>query len=264
MRWSRLALGVLLGVGAGLLYAWVIDPVQYTDTAPLSMSADDRAAQVELIAEAYLADGDAARARQRLSDLGEAGSLQSLTAHTQQAAASGRDTHTVRALAALAAALGAGPGDVPPTPNPTRTARPTATLEPSPTIPPTITPIQLPTRVPTATPLGAFTFVGKQLICESPPLAAPLLQVIAQDSAGNPLPGVEVLVEWGGGFDRFFTGLKPERGIGYGDFEMRAGIDYTVRLASDPSNAVTGLRAESCPGEAGSAFPGAWQLIFRQ
>ncbi|MGH2521448.1 MAG: hypothetical protein ACRDH2_02990 [Anaerolineales bacterium] len=268
---SRAALavaGLAVGLGLGLLYSWVVSPVKYVDTAPASLRADYQAEYVQLVARAFAVDEDLERARARLALLDEADPAQRVTAFAQQAAASGNDPQIVRSLAALAAALGAGPASpiapastdsVPPsdTPQPTLTPDPTATLAP------TVTPFLLPTRPPTPTLPGAFDFIGKQLICD-PALGQPLIQVLTLDSSGAPTPGVEVIVEWDGGFDHFFTGLKPELGLGYGDFAMMPGIGYNVHLPSNPAAQVAGLAVETCTSETGRAFAGSWQLVFRQ
>ena len=107
--------GLLAGVGMGLLYVWVISPTQYTDTAPASLRADYKAEYIQLVAQAFVEEGDVERARARLSALGEAGSVQAVTALAQRAAASGGEVEAVRSLAALAAALGARPAS--PTPH---------------------------------------------------------------------------------------------------------------------------------------------------
>jgi hypothetical protein len=144
--------------------------------------------------------------------------------------------------------------------------RPSATPTPSlsPTIrpfAPTITP--LPTR--TATPTQGAPFVLKQevaLIC-SPVRSSPLIMVEAQDSSGMPIPGVQVLVYWQGGEDRFYTGLKPEMGKGYADFTMQPGVTYTVQLA-EGGQPVSGLTANECEGSSRERHWGAWKLTFSQ
>jgi hypothetical protein len=83
------------------------------------------------------------------------------------------------------------------------------------------------------------------------------------DAAGQGVPGVEVLVVWDTGEDRFYTGLKPELGSGYGDFAMTEGVQYTVRLA-EAGALVTGLQAQNCTGESGESYPGSWALDFVQ
>ncbi len=270
-----LTVGLALGLGAGLLYAWGIRPVQYTDTAPASLRADYKAGYVQLVAQSFAVDGDIDRARVRLAVLGEADPARTVTALAQRTAASGGNQEMVRSLAALASALGARPvtptspplneTQGPATPEATLTAE--ATITPEPTLSPvrTATPIPQgvpPVQPPTPTLPSAFAFVGKQPVCD-PKLAGPLIQILALDASGVPLPGVEVIVEWGGGFDHFFTGLKPELGSGYGDFAMAEGVDYTVRLAANPAEAITGLRVESCTDAAGKQFLGSWLLVFR-
>jgi hypothetical protein len=265
------AIGLIAGLGLGLWYAWIISPVQYTDTAPISLRADYKTDYIRLVAVAYLADGDVERARTRLAALNDPNPEKTVTALAQRAAASGGDPQIVRALAALALALGAGPvGSTPvaattPSVAPAGdTPTPTATTEPSPTSLPTLTPQVLPTQPPSPTPPGFFVYVGQQPVCD-PTLVPPLLQVMTQDNAGNPVPGVEVLVEWtGGGFDRFFTGLKPELGEGYGDLAMQTDTVYTVRLASSPDAQIENLRSEPCQDEEGKTYPGSVRLLFRQ
>ena len=70
-------------------------------------------------------------------------------------------------------------------------------------------------------------------------------------------------VVWDQGSDQFFTGLKPELGAGYADFNMQPGIAYTVELPGS-SALVTGLELEACTGEQGQSFNGSWLLVFSQ
>jgi hypothetical protein len=261
-RLILISLSLVLGYGLGLAYAWYLQPARPADTTPASLRADYQAEYVQWVAHAYLVEGDVARAQARLAVLGEADLTPRVIALAQQLLASGGDANTIQALARLAVALGAGPvtpspavETVTPTMTATETPTPTATATASP--PPTITPIPLPTQRPSPTPIGVLQFVNQQLICE-PLLDAPLLQVLAFDANGQFVPGVEVLVEWDGGFDHFFTGLQPEQGAGYGDFVMTSGVIYTVRLAVNPSAAVTNLVTPTCTGGVG-----AWQLTFQ-
>jgi hypothetical protein len=87
-----------------------------------------------------------------------------------------------------------------------------------------------------------------------------LIQVVTLDRGGAPIPGVEILVEWAGGQEHFFTGLKPELGAGYGDFVMAAGETYAVHPANSPAAVAGSLRIPECP--AGGA--GSWRLVFQQ
>ena len=71
-RWVFFALSILAGIGLGLLYGWVISPLEYIDTSPDSLRADYRADYVLMIAEVYQAEQDANLASRRLALLGGA------------------------------------------------------------------------------------------------------------------------------------------------------------------------------------------------
>jgi hypothetical protein len=271
--------GLAVGLGLGLWYSRVLSPVEFINTAPRELRAEYQTAFIQLVARAYDVDGDLGRAQTRLALLGLADPIRSVTALAQRSAAEEAGTDTVRTLAALAAALGGGPAT--PTPvaatavDPTAPTPATATgAAPSPTSPvtrapptetviPSITPRLLATRTPTALPPGAFDFVGRQLVCD-PALGQPLIQVLAEDAVGAGVPGVEVVITWPGGFDHFYTGLKPDVGRGYGDFTMSLGIDYSLHLAESPANIIEGLTTENCVAPSGDAYPGSWLLVFRQ
>jgi hypothetical protein len=87
--------------------------------------------------------------------------------------------------------------------------------------------------------------------------------VDAKNSAGQPVAGVEIIVNWAGGEDHFFTGLKPEHGLGYGDYVMTPDVTYTVHIA-DGGQPVPGLKTSQCTGSLGSKFLGSWSLVFVQ
>jgi len=278
--------GLILGIALGLAYTWMVNPVEYVDASPAALHQDFKEQYRALIAAAYLANGDLARARARLVLLGDADMAQALTLQAQQALASGRPEAESRALGLLAVALGQG-APLPVTPIPaTNTAVPEAppTLTPTPVLgndpqtptPPTPlsrTPVEtlrtpqptntpLPTRTPTPTPGAAFVLEEINQVC-SPDLAQSLIQVQAVDAAGNPVPGVQVAVTWAGGTDAFVTGLKAELGLGYADFTMTPGIVYELRLA-DGGEPVPGLTAPECEAENGDRYWGTWALRFRQ
>ncbi len=274
-RGLQALLGLAAGLALGLVYAWVISPVQYVDTAPNSLRADYQAAYVRLAARAYVVDGDLGRARTRLALLGIQDPVHSVAAQAERAVASG-DTAGGQALSVLAVALSGGPTAValstaaPPvsgsptdSATPTATPKPTATPRPTDTVVPSITPQLLPTRIPTPTPLSAFVFVGQQQVCD-PRLGQSLIQVETESASGDPIPGVEVVVTWDNGFDHFFTGLKPDLGMGYGDFKMTSGVVYSVHLAESPAVTYDNLTAETCGGSGEPQYPGSILLIFKQ
>jgi hypothetical protein len=69
-RWLKFLIALALGVAAGLVYGWVISPVQYVDTAPESLRADYRADYVLMVAEVYHSDQDLDAAARRLTIFG--------------------------------------------------------------------------------------------------------------------------------------------------------------------------------------------------
>ncbi len=69
-RWLYSVIALVIGLGLGLLYGWVINPVQFVDTTPASMRADYRADYVLMIAEAFHADQNTDLAIRRLAVFG--------------------------------------------------------------------------------------------------------------------------------------------------------------------------------------------------
>jgi hypothetical protein len=232
-----------------------------------------QAVYVQWAARAFTVDGDLSRARYRLALLLMADPAAAVSALAQKA--SGADAAS---LENLAAAMGGGtpiaadsgtpdpnatPGTSASSPTPRSSPGPSSTPRPTNTVVPSFTPQLLPTRTPTPLPLGAFEFIGRQLVCD-PQLGEPLIQVITQAAGGKEVPGVEVVITWDAGFDHFFTGLKPDVGVGYGDFTMAGGAEYSVHLAESPSATVDGLVAPTCSDPGRDPYLGSWLLIFRQ
>jgi hypothetical protein len=79
------------------------------------------------------------------------------------------------------------------------------------------------------------------------------------DSEGEPLPNIELLIRWDDGEDRFFTGLKPERGIGYADYALAAGKSYQVGIIGLASDFAQGIVSDDCD----DGTRASWDLIFR-
>ena len=83
------------------------------------------------------------------------------------------------------------------------------------------------------------------------------------DSRRRPAAGVEVTVTWDKGEDSFFTGFKPELGDGYADFQMEAGITYSVR-AVESGTTVPNVSIPSCTDSNGQPYLGGLLLTFQQ
>jgi len=69
-RWIPILLFFIVGIVLGLVYGWVIAPVQYTDITPDGLRIDYRTDYVLMVAEAYRSEQDPALAARRLAVLG--------------------------------------------------------------------------------------------------------------------------------------------------------------------------------------------------
>ena len=267
-RWPTgwLLLGLLVGLGGGLIYAWLISPVVYTDASPARFDQPSRAAYLELVSQSYVATGDWEATQRRLALLEEENIEQTVSDALDAAIRTQRPDPTIRGLAALAQQLGVSgrtvalfaPTPATPIPSPSPTAvlsetTPTPTPTPLETAVPTAQPTE--TAVPTATSQPNFRLLSQERLCSGEPAH---IEVTVLDPLLAPLPGVEVRVEWDAGSDRFFTGFKPERGLGFADFTMTPDISYTLFLP-EGSPQISGLRTELC--EDGTL--GGWALTFQ-
>ncbi len=99
----------MIGLAAGLFYTWVINPVKYTDVSPDTLRADYQADYVVMIARAYTLDANLDLARARLATLKLASPGQFVADIAAQQIAAGAPADDLRALNALATALGAAP-----------------------------------------------------------------------------------------------------------------------------------------------------------
>ncbi len=283
--------GLLIGAVAGVLYAWGFQPVEYTDTKPASLRTDFKDQYRALIAAAYTANGDLVRARARLDLLEDEDVYRTLAEQAQRTLAGASATESggggmeeARALGVLAVAL----GQPPPTlgapgvsatevlaPSVTATITPTLNLTPELSPTPNVTTAQtgtpqavratltpLPTRTFTPTPGSLYALKSEGLVCKID-YGAPLIIVKAFDAAGQGVPGEKVVVSWSGGENSFYTGLKPELGLGYADFSMDPGVAYTLRL-EEGGQIVPDLTASECQSDSGERFWGAWELVFEQ
>lgn len=70
MRFFLFLVMIAAGAGVGLLYGWVINPVQYQDSMPDKLHPVYQADYVLMVAEIYQADQNLDEARQRLVFLG--------------------------------------------------------------------------------------------------------------------------------------------------------------------------------------------------
>ncbi|MCB0018121.1 MAG: hypothetical protein KDE09_10065 [Anaerolineales bacterium] len=273
---SLLLLGLLLGLGFGLYYAWILEPVSFTEVSPGRLEEDLRRDYLYLISQGFAVDGNVARARQRLTSLGATDMANLVAAELALYVRTGRSAADVANMAHLAAALGVQNETValfaptavslaltptaPPVSSATPTLLPTPSLTRPPTATPTATQTPFPSATPTATPPPVYRLLAQERLC-FPAGEAPLIEVNVLNAFLDPLPGVAVVVEWDGGRDQFFTGFKPAGGPGYADFIMALDTSYRVSLPAG-SPTISGLRAEPCLDGGPDDLSG-WQLTFQ-
>lgn len=262
---TALLLGLIAGIAAGLFYAWIVDPVKLTAIDPAGVEARYREVWIVVVAEAYQAGGDWPRAEMRLSALHDPNLGQTVRALFDRINTPAPNP-TARALARLADRLGVRSTEMLiylSTPEATSTSNaPTATPTRPATSEPSLTPTDsFPSPSPTATPTPEFSLVSSASVCQE---ETPQIRVTVQTPDGDGIPGVDVWITWDGGADRFVTGLKPELGSGYGDFDMQLKVGYRVGAGIQLALAlVNNLRAEPCTTDAGRAGWRSWDIVLQ-
>jgi len=281
-----LIIGAIIGVAAGLYVAWEAWPVQYYDSDPSALNREYVTDYMVLIAEQHAVDGNTDRARARLQELGIEDIEEAVGQLTNYYIAEGGNLRTVRALAGLSYALGAGtsgmaiylqkatPTPTPPstsTPSPTATIAPTSTqtstVIPTSTVTPTATMVKetvAPTSQPTATATNQpiFLLTERRRICSMEENAGKI-EVYVQEANGAGIPGMQIDISWEDGQESFFTGLKPDHGAGYADYAFRE-LDWeyaiTLPLSGDTASMIAAHPvAAGCPSGSTAV---SWQLTF--
>lgn len=263
---TTLLVSIAVGIALGLLYTWLIDPVEFRTADPYHVEARYREVWIVMTAEAYLTGGDWDRTRARLDGLNDPNLAQTVTALFENYSAGGPND-AARALARLANRLGARTAGmavylttpvVTPTPRVTPTAVPPTNTPAAPAATPTDS---FPTPTPSATPTPEFALASSGSVCQT---TDPQIRVTVEDETGNGLPGVDVWITWDSGADRFVTGLKPEFGAGFGDFDMQPDVSYRVGAGTQSALAlVSNLRANTCTTDGGRAGRLTWNIVLR-
>jgi hypothetical protein len=281
ISWIALLLGLAVGLALGLVYTWVISPVVEFDTQPSQLSAEARVQYLTAISLAYRADGDLRHAVDHLLELSLPGDPFQFVADTacnlfRQGITTNSQRNAIEAMIALYRPQGrTGCADesnlfevAQATPTPFPTAIPvTPSLTPPPSKTPTlaapldVTPATMaPTRTPTDVPQpNDYAIAPVQTFC-SVELAG-TIEVYLREPGQRQVPGIEVQVSWENGSDHFFTGLKPERGAGYADFQMEANRTYYVQLPGR-SPRTGGLTATQCTTDSGQTSTTSYRVIF--
>lgn len=229
---------IALGVGIGLFVAWELWPVEFVDADPSDLSQQHKEDYVRMISVVYAADGDLDAAKERLNRLGSTSLGRIFSELISSEQGSGNDPITSDALVRLAQGLGFNS-------IPLVAAANTVTISSS----------RLRFRLTERT----------MLTCAEEPDESHL-QVSVRDQRGRDLPNIAVEIHWATGEDVLYTGLKPERGIGYADFQA-ASTTYSVTIQNSQSdvaeNLIVGDAPANCKNDRGQT-PRGWKLVFQQ
>ncbi len=271
-------IGLLLGIGGALAYTWLLSPVEVVDTEPWQLADADKTQYMVAIAMSYSYDSDLSAAINRLVGLRLAGDPIQAVADTACSLATTGYTNSTSGLNAVRALMRfyqlqgrtscadqiIPAGDVPGSvvsidiPTATVTLTPPATKTPTPA-PNQATPTPLFVAVPTSLPQNDFELVSVNTSCDTG-----VIQVFVVELNGSTgIPGMEIRARWDGGESRFFTGLKPERGVGYTDFQMEPGIDYLIDMPGRSDPVSRPLSAVPCTMEGGARALTSYTVIFR-
>lgn len=104
-NWIKIIIAAIIGIALGLMYGWIIQPVQYTDVTPDILRADYRADYVLMVAEAHQSEQDPETSARRLALLGSESPAQIVTTTLDYAAKNGFTQNEIILLQGLLTAM---------------------------------------------------------------------------------------------------------------------------------------------------------------
>ncbi|MGH2583096.1 MAG: hypothetical protein ACRDFQ_09415 [Anaerolineales bacterium] len=237
--------GFMLGAILGLVLILVF-PVRLRDVSPGSLAPEYKDQYRLQTALAFAASGDVGRALARIELLGEADPVRSLVSQAQIALADNNTQREARALAGLAAALDAVLAN--------RSATAFAVNTPNPE-----QQGDLATPFETGGEGASYVLRDQKLLCENAQ-QPPFLQLFIFNAQQNAQAGIQLTIGSADGSDQFATGMKPEMGPGYAEYELTPGEVYILSI--NGVEAIGGLQAAACETAAGDPAWGTWLLLF--
>jgi len=267
--------GLILGLAMGMIFTWVISPVTEVDTHPNLLREDYKDIYRLLISRAYQANINLPRAEARLELIGDDDPALALAAQAQRFLAENGDTEMAKVLANLSAALQIADGPVatpiPPTStegseeetsstsNNGNSSENNSQESASSTQTPTSQAPTLPTPSPTSSP--PFILQDSSPICD-PTLGETLIQIIATDGSGEGVAGINMEISLGTDpKEVFYTGLKPEMGLGYADYLAEPGLTYQLEIP-ESGLVITDIEVPTCKTESDDSYWGSWEIYI--
>jgi hypothetical protein len=260
--------GLILGLILGIVYSWVISPISQVDTHPSLLRTDYKDIYRLLISRAYQANNNLPRAEARLNLIGDDEPALALAAQAQRFLAEGGDHEMAVILANLSAALQSSEeAENPPVPPPGTAAatNPSENIEENgendPDSPATSTQEPVSSQTPLPTESLPFILQDSSPICD-PTLGESLIQIVATNSSGDGIPGVAIQISLGTDpKEIFYTGLKPELGLGYADFSAEPGLTYQVEIP-DSGLIISDIEVPTCQNESDESYWGSWEIYI--
>lgn len=264
--------GLLLGLAIGLIYAWVISPVTEVDTHPNLLREDYKDIYRSMISRAYQANNNLPRAEARLKLIGDDDPALALAAQAQRFLAENGDNEMAKVLANLSAALqiASGPAatPIPPTISEEESSStPTSGADSdqnnqdneNSTLDPTNEAAATPLASPTSSP--PFILQDSSPICD-PTLGETLIQIIATNGSGDGVPGITLEIQLGTNpKEVFYTGLKPELGLGYADYLAEPGLTYQLEVP-ESGLIISEIEVPACQSESEDSYWGSWEIYI--
>lgn len=257
-----LLIGLAIGLAGGWYYAYFLNPTQETSTRPDQLQLTEQEHYVVAIMLAYGYDSDLGTAINRLASLEFASDpVQEVANIACNLARTGyvdstsglRAVRAMRTFYQLQGRTGCADTIVPdpqsvPLEVAIQAATPTQTLPPPPTKTPasvlaTATPDGI-VVVPTTAPQRNYTGIIVQTFC-SVELSG-IIEIRVRVNSTEEIAGEPIRVAWENNQSDFVTGLKPERGIGYADFQMEPNLSYIVSMPGLSDPIPSALVAERC------------------
>lgn len=232
---------LVLGLAAGLGYAWFVAPPP-SSAAPDRLNPVDRDLYLRLVAAAYAADGNGDRAAGRLAAAGPdaAARLAALLAADLSA---GRPVGDLAQLAAdLNLSVPAAALLVTPLPLPPATTAAAVPSEATPSPAPTVAPVVV---------------LDRQLLCSGEDTRRLVVGIV--DEAGRPQPGITVTARrtdatGNDASSTAVTGFSAAGEAGTADFAMPSGVIYVLEL--DGQIVAKDLQLVACP----DGSQGGWEI----
>lgn len=279
ISWIGLIIGLALGIGGGLAYAWVVAPVEETETRPAQLREADKAHYMVAIALSFAYDSNLPLAIERLGqlDLGF-DPIQAVADTACRLASSGyinsnaglravramRTFYQLQGRTSCADTLIPAPEEVPlqvtidvATPTPTLPPPPTKTPPPLETSPTPDGVVVVPTTAPQRTYDGSVTGT----FCDLARSGVIEVRVLDDDRVTG-IPGEPIRVEWDEGESLFYSGLKPERGTGFADFQMEPGQSYLITMPGLSDPLPQSLVADRCVTDGGEEGITSYRVAF--